>query len=412
MIVRNHLHCPGCAEPILVRVSVFPTDLLHFYILCPTCAVPIRGSLEGHELEDARLRFDADHSRDTEVPAAAVTVDPSAPAPNGADSLMQGLGPNALFMHMAGEQALALSVLGERTYTALRQAPTFMRAVHLYLDGNSTAYWQYLKRHFGDVLDTDTQHALAFAATAHHLWQAIVSQFLDPTWVTSADVRGLTVISEMHLAGLQKGPGYREELRRYTAEFAVVDRKLFDATEALVRSGAAWRSGVLRLASGHQASAIAGMQLLQDEFPRLRDVFQNTFEACCDSLWIIALIRNYAAHGTLEPLEGLSYLENGKERHVRTTAAFRKLVNARKLEVLRGDDRLQSVLAPLDSRLRNAIGHASARHDLQQGVIGNENGDSIDYFDFVGRVYSLLLPLSVSITALRSVRVLTAGPPN
>jgi hypothetical protein len=230
----------------------------------------------------------------------AVTVDPSLPAPNDADSLLSGLGPNALFADMAGDQTIELSALGERIYTALCQAPIVVRAVHLYLDGNSTAYWQYVKQNFDDVFDGNPRHASAFAGTAHHLWQVLLAQFLDRTWVTDADIRGLTALTKMHLGALQQ-PGYRDALRTYTREFAVLERKLFDATEAFVRAGAAWRSGVLRSASGHQASAVAGMRLLQDEFPRLRDAYQNTFEACCDSLWVIALIRNFASSGAHHP---------------------------------------------------------------------------------------------------------------
>src|SRR5690554_5579751 len=57
---RYHLCCPGCAEVFVARLGVEPTSGTRFYLPCPHCDLPIRGSMSGRELADHRIRFECD----------------------------------------------------------------------------------------------------------------------------------------------------------------------------------------------------------------------------------------------------------------------------------------------------------------------------------------------------------------
>ncbi len=88
MIVRQQATCPGCEQHLTVRISAFPTARLNFYLLCPECNSPLRGYIEGDELEDFTIELEGSlrGARDDES-CPVVTINPSFPMHSGAEDL-------------------------------------------------------------------------------------------------------------------------------------------------------------------------------------------------------------------------------------------------------------------------------------------------------------------------------------
>lgn len=299
---------------------------------------------------------------------------------------------------------------GRRVDASLASSNKVIRALEYYIDNAKAAYWRYVEREF-DWMIGPARHELALHGTAHHLWQVWLGFIAFGPWVESPTHEAMQQMIAAHAAGLTEG-SYRDLLLECDEQgrLAEVDRSLLEATRALSQASAAWRSGYIRL--GMPESTVDQLDeliLLQDEFSRLRDVYQQVFESVCRTLWLAALISNLSRNGDPRDFSGLHYLDaQGTSRPVGSIRAFRKLPNAFKVATVQCSSNFGELFDGLDNRLRNAIGHASARHNLREGVITNNEGEKLRYFDFVARVYGLTLPLSAAVVLARNARVLAA----
>jgi hypothetical protein len=71
-------------------------------------------------------------------------------------------------------------------------------------------------------------------------------------------------------------------------------------------------------------------------------------------------------------------------------------------------DRLDDLL---DRRLRNDIGHASARHELPTGMILRDGRAPLPYTRFVQRLHRVLHLLLANANALKHMRIYSHVPP-
>lgn len=258
---------------------------------------------------------------------------------------------------------------------------------------------------------TAARHELARHGTAHHLWQFWLTMLSAGPWIKPGAADAIQKIIQAHAAGLDVDE-YRNLMhdKEIAGELIQVDRALLDASRALSQSAAAWQSGYLRLGMPESAvSELENLILPQDEFIKLRDAYQNVYESICQALWLTLYGVNLSRNGKPEDFTGLYYTDsNGAVKRINSIAALKRLSNAFKIAALRESTPYAEIFAPLDNRLRNAIGHASARHNLREGVITSDKGERMHYFDFVARVYSLTLPLSAVVSVVRGARVLAA----
>jgi hypothetical protein len=61
--------------------------------------------------------------------------------------------------------------------------------------------------------------------------------------------------------------------------------------------------------------------------------------------------------------------------------------------------------AMLDSKLRNALSHNSVRHDLRAGLIVDDHGVIMSYFELAAAVFKLNTALHILMNILHSVRM-------
>jgi hypothetical protein len=287
MMIRQQTICPGCRENITVRLSAFPTERLHFYAPCPRCGTPMRGFIEGgDELESFRMEIDGGFASPDGKDYPVVTVDPSLPMKIDPTGLAQPWGgPSMAFVRLAGDNIELLMEASSRIAGALQVRVKVIRALEYYVDGTAEDYWNYMEREFGWLIG-NARHDLARHGTAHHLWQVWLMMFVAGPWVTAEASEALQTVVSVHAAGMSV-PGYCDLMEQLEnrGDLLGADRALLDASRVLVRSAAAWRSGYIRL--GMPESTVSDLEQLilpQDEFARLRDTYQQVYEAVCQTL--------------------------------------------------------------------------------------------------------------------------------
>lgn len=412
MIVRKQTVCPGCGKMITVRVSVFPTELLRYYVLCPLCKIPIRGSMEGQELESFNLKIESGFQvLDDDSHLPVVTVDPSIPMNTSATGLQDvGGGPNILIFQLAGseERAVRLMEHSQLVFGMHEQIPVVRRALEYYEQGAEDAFWAYLKK--VDLLESNSPHAFtSIHEAAHKLWGTWLLKYAQATAEIGAMRHAAEAYRRWHTKAL-KNDRYRELLTdaRQDGEAKKLTRGLIAATRSMMGTSSAWRTGYLVHGIPDSKERLRKLVLLQDEFDGLRDSYQRVFEACCSSLWPLLYAYNTVKHGDPENFSSLRYQKKGETRWytVNSRRAFEKLPNSFKLEVISQIPGMSTAFGYLNSGTRNAIGHATAHHDLQSGMIVSDEDQSKTYLEFVGEVYSLTGPLS--LCALMSEHVAVA----
>ena len=89
--------------------------------------------------------------------------------------------------------------------------------------------------------------------------------------------------------------------------------------------------------------------------------------------------------------------------------AYDKLANAARLAYVRQVPEWEGYAALLNNRTRNAIGHATARHDLRTGrIFSDKEPDGVQYLDLVADVFGVFDALAISLQVLRAVRVVSS----
>ncbi|TCJ34591.1 hypothetical protein [Parafrankia sp. BMG5.11] len=367
--------------------------------------------MEGYEYDSHRVVIEGGFSEPTPGNLPTVTVDPSVPLSIDAKSLREEWsGPSMTIMRLTGPNVEGLMAALARADGALQESHKVVRALHYYFDGSPDDYWRYLQREFKLLADRVPRHVAAMHGSAHHLWQSWLLPFTAGPWTLGVETEALQATIDFHIKAMEIDKyGKTLKLFEKQGKLEEIDRLLFGATRTLVDAAPAWRSGAIRLAlDPSMEPALDSLILQQDEFPRLRDAYQQTFEAVCKALWLIVLAVNAAKRGDPEDFSTIHYTDSGKIKKVSSLSTFNRLSNANKLNVIREIDPFRVLLDPLNNRVRNAIGHASSRHDLISGQILNDRGGRERYFDFVAKVYRLMLPLQMSVCLLRGSRVLSS----
>lgn len=364
--------------------------------------------MEGTGPKDFRLDIESGF-RVEEGDFPVVSVNPQFPINRHATGLQSPNGSqNILFTELSGggQKTIDLMSVGRQIEDCIEAIPVIRRLLEFYEYGKDDAFWSFLEHHTGQPrppqMFPGTIHG-----TLHMIWTNWISDFIaglpDPTALAGSMVQ----ISEWHRQSLYNAD-YCSLLKTSidNGSSQIMTRRIIGATRSLMNTAPAWRSGYLRNRVADEAK-LANLDLLQDEFDRLRDVYQNVFETTCASLWPLVLMRNTVINGSPNDFTGISYTKpnDPKVYQVNTLTQFSKLPNFYKVAVIESFPEMQATMKLLNSRTRNAIGHASAHHDLFSGSITNDEGEKKPYFDFVGEVFALFGPLTLAVTCSRFVAV-------
>ena len=417
MIIRYAISCPGCEEEILVRLSVYPCDGVRFYFPCPTCKIPITGSMRGEQdIEALRVQFD--DCKEIKVDSkknytSVVTVAPDIPLKLTARNLMEvGGAPSAMILRIAGAN----------TELVLRRLSMFHQA--------RSALWPKVRR-FYEYYMQEQWDRFAIAGKV-----AVDAEFIDPGTVHGRESEAYRALSTCTLASVTEPFGemldevisHMEAIFESTAfrEFAVESvssgalqheqRRIWDCVCLLMKISEMWLlPGILwDLADEDSAVSLEELSLSRDEFHRLRDAYISCFEACCKALAYVMAFINTSIRGTPQefPPDVPSALRaHGRQTPPRSFAQFKRFSNFEKLAYVHEWPILGNGLNQiLNSKLRNSLGHNSVRHDLRTDSIVTDDEVLMSYFEFTATVYRLNTALHILMNILHSVRMASTEP--
>ena len=406
------LRCPGCEEPFNVRLGIGPSKMTRFYVPCAHCELPIRGRSHGQDLETHRVEFDAELlSSDISLEADLVTVDPNVPSKY--DAVQRGeLGtfPTMTLVQLVGDERVTAlgEVLAQGRSAAEELWPKVRRIYEYYLVEDWKRFDRAGSAAFNDDWRTvSTAHERAtMAHQAVGIATAAISDGVD-----DATARYLHRFLAKHARALEYWP-YISSARTDVASGLVpgLQRGVFDVIDRFIGHFDAWQMGVLRrVMPPDRLPLLDDLTLFRDEFDILRDLYQQGFETVCKTVRFAVAAQNTVKRH--DPNDFGDDLPDGANQKVnpKSLKAYDKLPNAARLAYVRQVPGWEGFAALMNNRTRNAIGHASARHDLRTGRIISDNEPAgVQYLDLAADVFGVFDALSVSLQVLRTIRVVSS----
>ena len=405
------LRCPGCARPFAARVGIEPTKMTRFYVPCMHCDYPIKGRMYGEELTNLRVEFDADQVEVEGNPLAApfVTVDPTVPSRlKGVERGQLGTFPTMTLVELAGHERgfELLQVLQRGKDEAALRWPVIRRLYEYYLSED----WQHFDKAAAETYDdwetVHTEHERATMANqAIGLFMAGVVGGMSEACAQFVHRLGIK-----HSAAL-KHKAYRDELHALakSGEIRRLQRHVFDEIGRFVESLPSWQMGILeRYVTDAGRPGLATLTLFRDEFDILRDRYQQSYELTCKVIKIAVAAQNTVIRHDPNNF-GPVPAGVGIKASPTNLAKFDKMSTAYRLAYLREVPKWGDFADLMDNKKRNAIGHASSRHDLRSGlVISDVDPHGVTYLDVCTDVAGMFEALAVCLTILRWARIATS----
>lgn len=407
------LKCPGCDEVFNVRLGVGNSKPLRFYLPCPHCKLPIRGRQYGHDLASHRTEFDAEQvAADFALDADFITIDPNVPSKYaGAERGQLGTFTTMTLVWLVGDNARALFEVLDRGRSAVAELwPKARRLYEYYLHQDWKHFDKVGRDSFRDWPATDTVHERATAA--HQVIGLVTAMITDDE--NEATELYLSRYHRKHLSALSQ-PAYVNSLRADVASglITILQRSTFDIIGRYLAESESWHIGMLRrFIPEEHGPMLDDLTLYRDEFDILRDLYQQGFEVVCKTLRCPVGAQNALKRGDPNDFGPHVPADATNKSNPTTLAAFdKKLVNANKLAYVRQVPGWEAFAALLNNRTRNAIGHATARHDLRTGRIVSDNDPiGVQYLDLVADVFGMFDALGATMQVLRAANV--AGSPH
>lgn len=407
------LKCPGCEREFNVRLGVGNSKPLRFYLPCPHCKLPIRGRQYGHDPESHRTEFDAEQvPADYSLDAEFITIDPNVPSKYaGAERGELGTFTTMTLVQLTGDNAEALfKVLPRGRYAVTELWPKARRIYEYYLAQDWKHFDKVGQGAFPDWPAARTAHERATAA--HQVIGIVTAMITDDEDQSTA--RYLARFHRKHLSALRSRT-YVESLREDVSSglIGALQRSVFDIIERYIAESESWHIGVLpRVMPEEKRPMLDDLTLHRDEFDVLRDLYQQGFEVVCKTLRYPVGAQNALKRGDPNDFGADVPVDASVKANPKTLKKFDKeLVNANKLAYVRQVPGWEGFTAMLNNKTRNAIGHATARHDLRTGrIVSDKDPAGVQYLDLVGDVFGMFDALGATMQVLRAVQV--AGSPD
>lgn len=408
MISRHNLKCHGCDEVFVARLGVEPTRGTKFYLPCPHCRLPIRGSMSGTELEDHRMSIECERlTTDTQsADARVVTINPFVPSLYEADSLS----PSGAFPTMTLVQVLGhagFSQFETERHRGLEAAdatwPNVRMLFQYYLQNNSQMFARIAKERFELGWEPSTKHHRTSVA-----YQAVGIATATITGTTGASgERALGRFARKHTAAMKERKDHLLAFRRRGQVAAALERDLFTELNRFVEQHESWEMGRLsRFVGPTEEKAFDELVLYRDEFSAMRDLYQQGFELACKCLWPLVAAQNTVKQGSPDDFGDVHPMNVPVKQRPRSLEKYDKLPNAYKIAYVAQVPGWESFGVLLNNRRRNTIGHATAHHDLQTGrVVSDEDPNGMTYLEFLGETFGVFEALSTLAQVFRAARV-------
>lgn len=395
----------------VARLGVEPTRGTRFYFPCPLCRLPIRGSMSGSKLSNHQIVIDCEmlSGHESELDGVpVVTVNPFVPSLYDADSYA----PTGAFPTMT-----LVQILGDDTFLEFKSArdqalddgramwPPVGMLFRYYLQGNAEMFTRIAKKLFELEQKPSTSHqrtSIAYQALA------IATTLI----MGSTGTRGrqaFSLFGKKHTAAMNRTMEHLRVLRERGQASADLERDLFTELDRFVQQHESWEMGLLgRFVDAEKKAAFEELVLFRDEFSTVRDLYQQGFELACKCLWLLVAAQNTVERGSPDDFGDVhpEITIVPVNKRPTTLKKFDGLSNAQKIAYVAQVPGWESFAVLLNNRRRNAIGHATAHHELQTGrVVSDKDPTGMTYLEFLGETFGVFEALSTLAQALRTSRV-------
>lgn len=318
-----------------------------------------------------------------------------------------GTFPTMTLMHLAGDDVLELlQVLEHGKQEVSQRWPAIRRLFEYYLAED----WHLFNKAAGEIYEdwqsVHTDHERATMAN-----QAIGMFATAVTGGRNEAVgRFLDRLGRKHTAALGN-VSYLDALRALAAggEIRSLQRQVFDEIGRFVESFPSWQMGILdRYVTDCARADLADLTLFRDEFDVLRDRYQQSYEIVCKVIKFALVAQNTVARSEATDFGPVPEMV-ARKKSPTSLSEFDRMSTAFRLAYLRQVPKWEGFAGLMDNKKRNAIGHASSRHDLRSGlVISDLAPDGVTYLDVCSDVAGMFDALAACLQVLRWARVATS----
>ncbi|MEY9860216.1 hypothetical protein ABH935_005852 [Catenulispora sp. GAS73] len=363
------------------------------------------------DLDSTRVDFDAEWFRGDE-PELIVTIDPNVPSRYEATDMMSGIGsaPAATLLQLVGDERMPdlITYLPRGRQAAEEWWPKARRIYEYYLEEDWVRFNKAGRSMLGDSWsDPATTHERATAA--HQVLGIVLKAITDDDDPAASNF--LRRWLKKHTGALNR-TSYRAFARADadSGELAVMQRRLFDVLDLFIQRFDSWQMGILRRIVPDQRLPLLGdLTLFRDEFDILRDLYQQAFETVCKTLRYPVAAQNTIKRGDPSDFGGVVPQTLTRKANPKDLAAFEKLVNYEKLQYVAQIPGMEGWVGLLDNKTRNAIGHATVRHDLRTGLVVSDTLPAgVHYLDVASDVFGIFDALCISLQVLRGIRIVSS----
>lgn len=365
--------------------------------------------MSGTELQNHRIDFECEayNGANAERPGGlVVTINPFVPSLYESDSFTPtGAFPTMTLVQILGH--VTFSDFESERHAALDAGQALWPQVRMlfqyYLLGNTLMFARIAKQQFGLDGDSSTNHERT--TIAYQVLGTVTTMITGSTGTTSARVIGR--FSQKHTAAIDRHRDHLLALRRRGQASAALERDLFTELNRFVEHHESWEMGLLgRFIRPAKEDAFDELVLYRDEFSTVRDLYQHGFELACKCLWPLVAAQNTVKRGSPDDFGDVHPGSVPVNKRPKSLEKFDKLPNAHKIEYVAQVPGWESIADLLKNRRRNAIGHATAHHDLQTGrVVSDEDPSGMTYLEFLSETLGVFEALSTLAQVLRASRV-------
>lgn len=334
MISRYHLKCPGCEEIFVARLGVEPTSGTRFYLPCPHCKLPIRGSMSGTKLENHRIKMECDVRNGADLDLSStpvVTINPFVPSLYEADSFTpSGAFPTLTLVQILGDDVFTEFESERHQSLEARRFlwPRVRILFQYYLQGNTQMFTRVSKEQF--ELDWEPIGAHQRTSVAYQAMGTATTVIAGTTGNRSATV--IDRFARERTAAMERHEKQLLVFRERGGEAAALERDLFTELNRFVEQHESWEMGLLvRFVGPAEEAEFEKLVLYRDEFSTVRDLYQQGFEFACKCIWPLVAAQNTVKRGDPDDFGKNHPMSVPSNKQARSLAQFDKLPNAYKV---------------------------------------------------------------------------------
>ncbi|MFH1853465.1 MAG: hypothetical protein ABIA75_14090 [Candidatus Neomarinimicrobiota bacterium] len=328
------------------------------------------------------------------------TIDPILPTPATARGMDDEGGSPFLFTYsILGERFSEYSMRVSVYYEFLNNKWNRLRRLtRFFLDSNWELFDPLMQELINEELD-DINPLIRY-----DVLYRLYDQFLTPLCVYPLHINMRREWNEFFLprgANADAISSFQEVLVT-DPDFLICRESLFDCISQYINVGDAVLPGVILDLYPQDHSQYGDLRIYRDNFPELRDLYIQCFEACTQSFTFIIEAVNVVNRG--DPSAYATFPEihrtpNNRNQFNRLTAE-KKLFYFRELTVWDG-----CLTSTMDRQLRNKIGHRGINHHLPSGEIRVDGQPPTPYIEFVRSVERICYPLISCLNALKIAEI-------